>query len=84
MMNGDEIGKLNLTRRELEVLLLLASGLSNNEISNNLYISNSTLRSYLNDMYKKISVAGRGRLIIFGNSNKDAISESINKINENT
>src|SRR5207253_5970408 len=48
-----------LTPRELEVLLLVADGLSNIEIAERLVISPATVVSYLNLIYKKLDVSSR-------------------------
>jgi DNA-binding CsgD family transcriptional regulator len=48
-----------LTRRELEVLLLVADGLSNPEIAERLVISANTVVSYLNLIYRKLDVSSR-------------------------
>ena len=48
-----------LTRRELEVLLLVADGLSNTEIAERLVISPDTVVSYLNLIYQKLDVSSR-------------------------
>ena len=42
-----------LTRREIEVLALLAEGLSNNEIAARLYIAPLTVKKHLQNVYKK-------------------------------
>jgi len=48
-----------LTTREKEILLLLASGSSNEEIAENLCISYHTVKSHLNNIYKKIEAENR-------------------------
>jgi DNA-binding NarL/FixJ family response regulator len=48
-----------LTRRELEVLQLVAAGLSNAEIANRLMITSATIISYLNSIYGKLGVRSR-------------------------
>jgi predicted ATPase/DNA-binding CsgD family transcriptional regulator len=48
-----------LTRRELEVLLLVAEGLSNVEIAERLVLSPGTVVSYLNLIYRKLDVSSR-------------------------
>ena len=48
-----------LTARELEVLLLLARGLSNGQIAQELVISPTTVVSYLNVIYRKLDVSSR-------------------------
>lgn len=48
-----------LTARELEVLLLLAEGLSNAQIADRLVLSISTVKTYLSVIYDKIGVRSR-------------------------
>jgi two-component system NarL family response regulator len=49
----------SLTGRELEVLSLLASGKSNKEISANLFISETTVKSHLRSIFGKLNVLSR-------------------------
>lgn len=44
-----------LTKRELEVLLEMQKGLTNIEIAENLYISKSTLKTHINNIYSKLN-----------------------------
>src|SRR6266487_921189 len=53
------IGKVGLTRREMEVLLLVSAGLSNAEIADQLVITLATVFGYLNDIYRKLGVCSR-------------------------
>ena len=48
-----------LTRREIEILAMAASGATNAEIANELYISTHTVKSHLYNIYKKIKVTNR-------------------------
>ena len=48
-----------LTMKELEVLDLLAKGLSNKQIGNALVVSDSTVRTHLQHIYGKLDVHGR-------------------------
>ncbi len=48
-----------LSERELEVLRLLAAGLSNPEIAQRLYIAVSTVRSHTKSIYGKLNAHGR-------------------------
>lgn len=53
---GDRNG---LTRREQEILALLADGCSNKEIASTLCVSEHTVRAHLTSLYKKIPVTSR-------------------------
>lgn len=48
-----------LSRRELEILELLAEGISNKEIASRLGISFETVRTHLGHIYEKLHVQGR-------------------------
>lgn len=62
--------KLNdLTRRELEVLKLVAEGLFNKEIAYNLKISERTVKNHVSNIFKKISVADRTQAAVFAIKN---------------
>lgn len=49
----------NLTDREKEILSFIAQGLSNKEISNQLYISKNTVETHIRNCYKKLFVSNR-------------------------
>lgn len=49
----------NLTPREIEVVQLLAQGLKNKEIGKKLYISEATVKSDLENIYKKLNIHNR-------------------------
>ncbi len=48
-----------LTKRELEALLLVAEGLSNEQIADRLVVSTSTVKTYLSAIYGKLRVSSR-------------------------
>ncbi|MDH6221612.1 response regulator transcription factor [Streptomyces pseudovenezuelae] len=53
-----------LTDREREVLTLVASGLSNQDIANRLYVSPLTAKTHVNRAMTKLRVRGRAQLVI--------------------
>jgi DNA-binding CsgD family transcriptional regulator len=55
-----------LTPRELEVLRLLPSGLSNPQIADELFISHRTVQTHLSNLYAKLGVTGRHEAIAIG------------------
>lgn len=57
--NHSGLRRAGLTRREGEVLLLLAEGLSNADIASRLVVSAGTVRTYLSAIYGKIGVRSR-------------------------
>ena len=48
-----------LTRRELEVLHLIAVGASNQQIADALVVSLSTVKTHINNIYTKLHVQSR-------------------------
>lgn len=49
----------SLTRRELEMLELLADGLSNGDIAGRLFVSPETVKAHLRNMFGKLGVSDR-------------------------
>ncbi len=58
-MRGPATGLRVLTAREKEVLLLVAQGRSNQEIADELYISERTARSHVSHMLNKLGLTSR-------------------------
>jgi DNA-binding NarL/FixJ family response regulator len=54
-----------LTAREAEVLTLLASGLSNQEIAKQLFLSNATVKTHINRIFAKTGVRDRAQAVRF-------------------
>ncbi|WP_435748027.1 LuxR C-terminal-related transcriptional regulator [Nocardioides sp. SYSU DS0663] len=54
-----------LTVREFEVLGLVASGLSNGEIADRLFVSVNTVKTYVRAAYRKIGVERRSQAVIW-------------------
>lgn len=57
-----------LTARELEVARLTASGLSNQELANRLYVSVRTIENHLSRIYRKLGITDRRDLAEFINN----------------
>ncbi|WP_425446551.1 response regulator [Dethiothermospora halolimnae] len=58
-----------LTKREYEVLTLIAEGLNNREIAGKLYISEKTVKNHVSNIFKKIEVSDRIQAAIFAYKN---------------
>lgn len=56
---------LSLSPRELDILLLVAKGYNNKEISEKLYLSEGTVRNYISIMLDKLSLRDRTQLAIY-------------------
>jgi DNA-binding NarL/FixJ family response regulator len=52
-----------LTSREAEVLTLLASGLSNTEIAQRLFLSNATVKTHINRIFAKTGARDRAQAV---------------------
>ena len=60
---GDRKPPDGLTTREAEVLSLLASGLSNAEIAQRLYLSHATVKTHINRIFAKTGVRDRAQAV---------------------
>lgn len=60
-----------LTRRENEILIQVANGLSNKEIADQLYISEGTVRNNISSILEKLQLRDRTQLAIFYWQNKE-------------
>lgn len=59
-----EIPKEQLTERELEVLKLATSGLSNQDIADKLYLSLRTVQAHLGHIFNKLEVGSRTEAVV--------------------
>ncbi|MFP3466316.1 response regulator [Leifsonia sp. SIMBA_070] len=57
-----------LTRREAEVLALVAEGLSNGEIARSLFVSVATVKTHINAIFAKLAVRDRAQAIALARS----------------
>lgn len=70
----NDLSKRRLTKRELDVLKLLASGLSNKEISEELFISEKTVKNHISSIFRKLNVNDRTQAALY------AIKHNVTKI----
>ena len=54
-----------LTNRQHEVLTLMAEGLSRNDIAKRLYISNSTSKNHMSEIYRKLEIHNNVQAVIW-------------------
>ncbi|WP_250675317.1 response regulator transcription factor [Paraclostridium ghonii] len=59
-----------ITAKELEIITLVADGLSNKEISNRLFLSEGTVRNTITTILQKLDLRDRTQLAIFYYKNK--------------
>jgi LuxR family maltose regulon positive regulatory protein len=57
-----------LSQRELEMLALIAEGLTNQEIADRLYIGVSTVKKHINHIYGKLDVTHRAQAVAYARS----------------
>lgn len=54
----------DMTEREKEICTLLAEGLTNRQIAEQLYISEGTVKNYISSIYDKTGIHDRAKLIV--------------------
>lgn len=63
VFNEGELNKLGISRRELEVLQLIAEGLSNQEIAGRLFVSLNTIKTHSSKVFEKLDVQRRTQAV---------------------
>ena len=61
--NEAEIENLSISKRELEVLQLMAEGLSNKEIAEKLFVSLNTVKTHSSKVFEKLDVKRRTQAV---------------------
>lgn len=57
---------LGITRRELEILELIAAGLSNREIAERIFVSENTVKTHSSRLFEKLSARRRTQAVQIG------------------
>jgi len=67
LQNSDTFnyGEFNISKKEYEIIELVAQGLSNREISNKSFLSEGTIRNYLSTILEKLELRDRTQLAVF-------------------
>jgi len=65
-----DFSAFSINEKELDIISLVAEGLSNKEIANSLYLSEGTVRNYLSIILEKLKLRDRTQLAIFYYKNK--------------
>lgn len=63
VVNQTELKRLNLTDREYQILQLLTQGYSNSNIADKLFLSLSTIKTHVSNLYVKMNVKNRFQAI---------------------
>ncbi|SHK45443.1 two component transcriptional regulator, LuxR family [Hathewaya proteolytica DSM 3090] len=61
----DYMEKYQLSEKEIEIIELISKGLSNKEISGQIFLSEGTIRNYISNILEKLSLRDRTQLAIF-------------------
>lgn len=73
---GNEVLK-HLTKREVEILRLVAEGLTNEEIGKRIFISEKTVKTHLTNIFDKLKVNNRFKAaLLIMNRASEAVSQS--------
>lgn len=60
-----DVGAPTLTQQEFRILTLIAEGFSNNEIADTLSVSRNTVKSHVQNIFRKLGVSDRTQAAIF-------------------
>jgi DNA-binding CsgD family transcriptional regulator len=63
VINEDALAKTEISARELEVLQLMAKGFSNQEIANTLFVSVSTIKTHISNLFFKLEASRRTQAV---------------------
>ena len=65
-VNEEQLKQLGITKRELEILDLIARGLSNREIAEKLFVSENTVKTHSSRLFDKLSAKRRTQAVQIG------------------
>jgi ATP/maltotriose-dependent transcriptional regulator MalT len=65
-LDETRLRELGITRRELEILELIAGGLSNREIAEKLFVSENTVKTHSSRLFDKLSAKRRTQAVQLG------------------
>ncbi|WKA50419.1 response regulator transcription factor [Planococcus liqunii] len=69
-MRHDHVLHEDLTEREMEILLLLANGYTNQEIADELFIALKTVKTHVSNLLSKLEVHDRTQAVIYAFQHK--------------
>lgn len=62
----DSVVAGSLSNKEREIVIIISQGLTNKEIAAQLYISEQTVKTHINSIFKKLNLARRTQLVPLG------------------
>jgi DNA-binding NarL/FixJ family response regulator len=67
VVNGQDLDPLidDLSEREIEVLRLIGTGVTNHEVADRMFLSINTVKSYIRSAYRKIGLTSRSQAVIW-------------------
>jgi DNA-binding CsgD family transcriptional regulator len=65
-INEEQQRQLGITKRELEILELIAEGLSNREIADKLFVSENTVKTHSSRLFDKLGAKRRTQAVQIG------------------
>ena len=65
-VNEEQQRQLGITKRELEILELIAQGLSNREIADKIFVSENTVKTHSSRLFDKLSAKRRTQAVQIG------------------
>ena len=65
-LNEERLKDLGITKRELEILALMAQGMSNREIAEKLFVSENTVKTHSSRLFDKLSAKRRTQAVQIG------------------
>lgn len=65
-LNEERLKDLGVTRRELEILELIAQGMSNREIADKLFVSENTVKTHSSRLFDKLGAKRRTQAVQLG------------------
>jgi len=66
VLNQTKLEELGITKRELEILTLIAGGMSNREIAERLFVSENTVKTHSSRLFDKLNAKRRTQAVQIG------------------